>query len=91
MQLIIIMEICKHPPYRNILTAQGMHTGKNSDNMLVTATTKKIFQKYTFTYFIVHTHMHTRGTHTRKQARVQHVCIDTGKSTGNVGEVRVCE
>ena len=28
------MEICKHPTYQNILTAQGAYTSKNSDNML---------------------------------------------------------
>ena len=32
--LIIIMEICKHPTYQSILTAQGMCTSKNSCNML---------------------------------------------------------
>ena len=28
------MEICKHPTYQNILTAQGSYTSKNSDNIL---------------------------------------------------------
>ena len=28
------MEICKHPAYQNILTAQGTYISKNSDNML---------------------------------------------------------
>ena len=28
------MEICKRPTYQNILTAQGAHTSKNSDNKL---------------------------------------------------------
>ena len=32
--MIIIMEICKRPTYQNMLTAQGAHTSKNSDNIL---------------------------------------------------------
>ena len=28
------MEICKHPTYQNVLTAQGMYKCNNSDNML---------------------------------------------------------
>lgn len=53
------MEICKRPTFQNILTAQGIYTSKNSDNVLQ----HKIqnYQKYTFTYFITH----ARSTHTQ--------------------------
>ena len=87
---LIIMEICKRPTCRNILTAQGMHTSKNSDTILVT-TTNGFFLKNTHSLTSQHTHTCMHTAHTRKQTRVQHVCIDTGKSTGNVAEVRVWE
>ena len=88
------MEICKRPTYKNISTAQGAYTRKNSNNIL-----QQKQQKYTFTYFtthtvthtVTHTHthtnMHAHSTCTHKLTCVHHVSTDTGKSTGNVGKV----
>ena len=66
------MEICKRPTNKNISTAQGAYTRKNSNNI---HTTTKI---HIHLLHHTHTNMHAHSTYTRKVTCVQHVGIDTG-------------
>ena len=64
--IILIMEICKHPTYQNIFTAQGAYTNKNSDNML----------QHKIKFNKIHIHLlHNTHTYTHRHACSMHTSI----------------